>query len=59
MKEYTIITVHNSKGQDRFYPALYLDKAHNWTQNIFPGKVFKTPAAAINAANGYLKEVNA
>ena len=58
-KEYTIMTVYNRKHQQRFYPAIYLDKDHNWTQNIFPGKVFKTAAEAIEATKGYLKEDNA
>lgn len=54
MTNYTIMIVHNSKGQERFYPAIYLDKGHNWTQNLFPGRVFKTSKAAVNAAEKYL-----
>ena len=52
--DYKIMTVRNSKGQLRYYPARYLDPAGNWTQNIFPGRVFKTPTAAVNAAEAYI-----
>lgn len=57
MKRYEIQTIHTIKGQERYFPAKYIDNAHYITQNIYPGKVFKTKAAAIEAAENYFKEV--
>lgn len=52
--KYRIDVLHRKNGREVFMVSEFLNDSGTWTQNKFPGKVFKTREDAIKAA----EEVN-
>ena len=48
--KYRIDTLHKRNGKEVYIVSQFLNEDGTWTQNAFPGKVFKTKEEAINAA---------